>query len=71
MSIIICESRLIDHVSGNRSQMFIFIIRSLGTPHGKSNLDPRVGKTPEGMMKVFTLITLFDKILSIEISERS
>ena len=47
-------------MSGDRSQIFVLVIRTLAAPHGKGNLDPCVGKTPEGMMKVLALITFFD-----------
>jgi hypothetical protein len=60
MSIIIYESRLIDKMIGDRSQMSALIIRGLGTPHGKSDLNPCVGKTPESMLRAFALIAFFD-----------
>ena len=63
MSITIYKSRLIDNMIGNRSQVPVFIIRSFGTPHGKSDLDPGIGKTPECMIRAFALVTFFDKLL--------
>ena len=64
MSSTICESRLIDNMTGNRSQLSGFIIRHLRAPHSKSDLDPGVGKTPESMMRAFAFIAFLDKLLS-------
>ena len=60
MSISIYKSRLIDNMTSDRSQMFVFIIGSPGAPHGKSNLNPCVGKTSESMIRFFALITFLD-----------
>ena len=64
MSSTIYESRLIDKMTGNRSQMPAFIIGHLRAPHSKGDLDPGVGKTPESMMRAFAFIAFLDKLLS-------
>ena len=63
VSISIDKNGLFYIMPGNRSQVFVFIIRSLGTPHGECDLNPRVSKTPVGMMRFFALISFFDILL--------
>ena len=65
MSIPNNEIRLIDEMSSNGGQVTAFIIGCSGTPHGKGDLNPGVGKTPESILELLTFITLPDiKFLS-------
>ncbi len=57
MSICIYKSRLIDNMISNRSHVSVFIINGFTTLHGKCDLNPCVGKTPESMLGAFALLT--------------
>ena len=59
MSISIYKSRLIDKMISNRSHVFSFIIGSFWLPHGKSDLDPSIGKTSVSMLGTFSLVASF------------